>query len=167
MTSGRVQVTVIGDGVAAEAKYQEAFRIGAFIAEIGATLITGGRGGVMEAASKGAKSKNGLVVGILPGCDASDANPYSDVVIPTGLGHSRNSLTVLAADIVISLGGGAGTLSELAFAWIYQKPVLALSYMGGWSSELAGKKIDEKTEKTVYKIDSFEDLKRKFEEIIF
>jgi uncharacterized protein (TIGR00725 family) len=122
-------VAVIGPGdeptvVAAE--------VGRLLAERGATLICGGRGGAMEAACRGAKEADGLTVGILPGSDRSEANPFVDVVLPTGLGEARNALVVGAADVVIAIGGGYGTLSEIALALKVGKRVIGL---GTWEIE--------------------------------
>ncbi len=108
-------------------------RVGADIASSGCVLICGGRGGVMEAACKGAKDKGGVTVGILPSSDGSDANPFVDVVIPTGLGYMRNSLVVSSADAVIAVNGSTGTLSEICMALNYGKPVVAVKGSGGVS----------------------------------
>jgi uncharacterized protein (TIGR00725 family) len=95
-------------------------------------LVCGGRGGAMEAACRGAKEADGLTVGILPGSDRSEANPFVDVVVPTGLGEARNALVVGAADVVIAIGGGYGTLSEIALALKAGKRVVGL---GTWEIE--------------------------------
>jgi uncharacterized protein (TIGR00725 family) len=100
--------------------------VGRLVAERGAVLVCGGLGGAMEAACRGAKQAGGLTVGILPGSDRSDANPYVDVALPTGLGEARNALVVRAADAVIAIGGGYGTLSEIAFALKAGKRVIGL-----------------------------------------
>jgi uncharacterized protein (TIGR00725 family) len=92
-------------------------------------VVCGGLGGVMEAACRGAKDAGGMTIGILPGTDRSAANPYVDVAIPTGLGEARNALVVRAADAVIAIGGGYGTLSEVAFALKAGKRVVGL---GTW-----------------------------------
>ena len=86
----------------------------------------------MEAACRGAKEADGLTVGILPGADRSEANPFVDVVVPTGLGEARNALVVRAADAVIAIGGGYGTLSEIALALKAGKRVIGL---GTWEIE--------------------------------
>jgi len=161
----QLQITVIGDANADDEKYHVAYETGKIVAELNAILITGGRGGVMEAASKGAHESGGKVVAILPGDSHDEANEYCDIVIPTGIGHARNSITVLAADVVIVIGGGAGTLSEMAFAWVYQRPILALDFVPGWSMELAGKKIDQRISSSIVRITSLETLKRKIESI--
>jgi uncharacterized protein (TIGR00725 family) len=95
-------------------------------------LVCGGLGGVMEAACTGAKGGGGTTIGILPGTDRAAANPFVDFAIPTGLGEARNALVVRAADALIAIGGGYGTLSEIAFALKAGKPVVGL---GTWEIE--------------------------------
>jgi uncharacterized protein (TIGR00725 family) len=90
--------------------------VGRLLAERGAAIVCGGLGGVMEAACRGATQAGGTTIGILPGADRSAANPFVDVAISTGLGEARNALVVQAADAVIAVGGGYGTLSEIALA---------------------------------------------------
>jgi uncharacterized protein (TIGR00725 family) len=107
-------------------------RAGRELGSRGVVLICGGLGGVMEAACRGAKEAGGLTVGILSGLDRSDANPYVDVVIATGLGEARNALVVNAADAVIALGAGYGTLSEIGLALRAGKRVVGL---GTWDVE--------------------------------
>jgi uncharacterized protein (TIGR00725 family) len=96
------------------------------VAERGAVVVCGGLGGTMEAACRGAKGGGGTTVGILPGGDRSAANAYVDFALPTGLGEARNALVVRAADVVIAVGGGYGTLSEIALALRIGKPVIGL-----------------------------------------
>jgi uncharacterized protein (TIGR00725 family) len=122
-------VAVIGPG---DEPTVAAVEVGRLLAERGAALVCGGRGGAMEAACRGAKEADGLTVGILPGADRSDANPFVDVVLPTGLGEARNALVVGAADAVIAIGGGYGTLSEIALALKAGKRVIGL---GTWEIE--------------------------------
>ncbi len=100
--------------------------VGAEIASAGAVLVCGGLGGVMEAACRGARSRGGITIGILPGTRREDANPYVTYGIPTGLGHTRNILVVRAAEALIAIGGRFGTLSEIAFAKIEGIPVIGL-----------------------------------------
>ena len=107
-------------------------RVGAELARRGAVIVCGGLGGAMEAACRGARGEGGLTVGLLPGDDRSAANPYVDVAVPTGLGEGRNALVARAADAVIAVGGGYGTLSEIAFALKAGKLVVGL---GGWDLE--------------------------------
>jgi uncharacterized protein (TIGR00725 family) len=106
--------------------------VGRELGSRGVVLVCGGLGGVMEAACRGAKEGGGLTVGILPGLDRSDANPYVDVVIATGLGEGRNALVVNAADALIAVGGGYGTLSEIGLALRAGKRVVGL---GIWEVE--------------------------------
>jgi len=121
-----IYIGVIGDGVSDDKTYQVAYEVGQLIAERGATLVCGGLGGVMEGACKGAKSKGGLTVGILPSEDREWANPFVDVAIPTGLGEARNTLVARCADAVIAVGGQFGTLSEIALALKMKKPVVGI-----------------------------------------
>lgn len=120
------QGAVIGDSDASEEACALAERIGAMLAEMRIVLITGGRGGAMEAACRGAVENGGLTIGIVPSDLSTGANPFCRIVIPTGLGHARNVLTVLAADFVIAMGESAGTLSELCFAWIHGRPIFVM-----------------------------------------
>jgi len=117
---------VIGPG---DQPVEAAAEVGRLVAERGAVLVCGGLGGTMESACRGAKEGGGLTVGILPGPDRSAANPFVDVALPTGLGEARNALVVRAADVVIAIGGGYGTLSEIALALKAGKPVVGL---GTW-----------------------------------
>lgn len=144
----RRMVAVIGDGgvAAGSPKYVLARDIGRVLCERGFRIVTGGLGGVMEAASLGARESSawtpGSVIALLPGFDPDQANAYADVVIPTGLDHLRNSL-VAQADAVVAIGGGAGTLTEIGLAWIYRRLIVALR-IEGWSGELADRRIDER-----------------------
>jgi uncharacterized protein (TIGR00725 family) len=95
----------------------------------GAVLVCGGLGGVMEAACRGAKEAGGTTVGILPGTDRAAANPYVDVAIPSGLGEARNALVARTADALVAVGGGYGTLSEIALALKAGKRVVGI---GSW-----------------------------------
>ncbi len=106
-------------------------RIGADIAKSDSVLICGGRGGVMEAACRGAKNAGGLVIGILPSYDKKEGNPYMDAAITTGLNHSRNSLVVSSSDAIIAINGRPGTLSEAAIALCMGKPLVAVAGSGG------------------------------------
>ncbi len=120
-----MQVGVVGAGFCDKEIYELAYRVGQLIAERGCVLINGGLGGVMEASAKGAKSRGGLVVGILPRGD-DEANPYVDVRIATHMGHARNVIIVHSSDAVISIGGGYGTISEIAIALKEGKPLASL-----------------------------------------
>lgn len=119
-------IAVIGSGLEDDILNALAGQTGELIAEAGCVLINGGLGGVMAASAKGAKSKGGLTIGLLPGLDQTAANQYIDVPIPTGLGEMRNLLIVRSAAAVIAIGGGYGTLSEIALALKASKPVIGL-----------------------------------------
>ena len=101
-------------------------QVGALVARSGAVLVCGGLGGVMAAAARGARSSGGTTIGILPGSDRTAADADMTVVVATGLGEARNTVIVRTADAVIAVGGGYGTLSEIAFALKLGKPVIGL-----------------------------------------
>ena len=111
-------------------------RVGRGIAQRGGMLVCGGRGGVMEAACRGAKACGGVTVGILPE-SKDEANPFIDIPVPTGLGMRRNILVPSAADVVIAIGGRWGTLSEICYATIFGVPVVLIAGTGGCVDELA------------------------------
>ena len=122
----RRYVAVCGASEATPSQLHAAREVGRLLAKHGAVVINGGFGGVMGAASEGAASEGGLVVGILPDTDRGGANPYLSVAIATGLGQARNSVIVTAADSVIAIGPGWGTLREIAIARRLDRPVFAL-----------------------------------------
>jgi len=122
----QVHVAVVGAGSADAATAAMAEDVGRLLALAGALLVSGGLGGVMEAACRGAKSAGGTTVGILPGSERGEANAWVDVAIPTGLGEARNALVVRAADVLIAIRGEYGTLSEIALALKTGKPVVGL-----------------------------------------
>lgn len=119
-------IAVIGENDPSPRLAAEAEAVGAEIAAAGAVLVCGGLGGAMEAACRGARSRGGITLGILPGTRHADANPYVTYPIPTGLGHARNILVARSAHAVIAIGGKYGTLSEIAFARIEGTPVIGL-----------------------------------------
>lgn len=119
-------VAVVGPGGASDAELAVAEEVGGRLAASGAVMVCGGLGGVMEAACRGAKSKRGVTIGLLPGLDRSAANGWVDVAIPTGLGELRNGLIVRACDALIAIGGGEGTLSEIALALRDGRPVIGI-----------------------------------------
>ncbi len=119
-------VLVSGPGNAGPDQERLAEQVGARLAASGAVVLTGGLGGAMAAAARGAESQGGLTVGLLPGTDRGAANPHTRVALPTGLGELRNGLLVRAADAVIAIGGGPGTLSEVALALKTDTRVVAL-----------------------------------------
>jgi uncharacterized protein (TIGR00725 family) len=122
----RRYVAVCGASEATPSQLEAAKEVGRLLAEAGAILINGGLGGVSAAASEGAASAGGLVVGLLPDAHRAGANPHLTVALPTGMGQSRNALIVTAAQAVIAIGGGWGTLSEIALAKRLGRPVITL-----------------------------------------
>jgi len=131
-------LTVIGSASCREEVAALAREVGQEIARRGAVLVCGGRGGVMEAACQGAKAMGGVTVGILPGTDRREANPYVDVPIVTGLGEARNAIVVRTADAVIAVSGGYGTLSEIGLALKMGRPVVGL---GTWELRQSGQPV--------------------------
>jgi len=125
----RKLIGVIGSSVIDVRNYEVAFRVGELIAEARAILICGGLSGAMEAACKGAKSKGGVTIGILPGSDVSDANNWVDFPVATGLGHGRNLIIINTAQSLVAVAGGHGTLSEIALSLVSGKKVFGL---GTW-----------------------------------
>jgi uncharacterized protein (TIGR00725 family) len=123
-------VAVVGPGEASSQELWLAEEIGAGLASLGAVVVTGGLGGVMEAACRGARSRRGRTLGILPGEDREAANGWVEIAVATGLGELRNGLVVRAADALVAVGGGHGTLSEVAFALKVGRPVIGL---GTWA----------------------------------
>lgn len=119
-------IGVIGVSRASAIEAMQAEAVGRLIAENGHILICGGRGGVMEAACRGAANAGGSTVGILPGESPEDANPWVTIPIATGLGEARNAIIARAANCLIAIGTGWGTLSEIALAVKMGKPVIAL-----------------------------------------
>ncbi len=120
-------IAVIGDSSCSPEEAKVAGSVGELLAQRGATIICGGLGGVMEAVCRGAKSKGGLTIGVLPGEDPSMANPYVDIPIVTGIGYARNMAVVKSAQAVIAIGGNYGTLSEIAYALKSNIPVIGLN----------------------------------------
>jgi uncharacterized protein (TIGR00725 family) len=135
----RPYIAVIGAADASADEEHTAEAVGRGLAEAGAIVVCGGRGGVMEAACRGAKSAGGTTVGILPGTSRADANPYVDVAIATGLGELRNGLVVRAADALVAVGGEFGTLSEIALALKAGKTVVGLQ---AWELSRRGERVD-------------------------
>jgi uncharacterized protein (TIGR00725 family) len=122
----RPQIAVIGKGTPDEQLAPLAEEVGRRLAQAGAIVVCGGMGGVMEAASRGAREAAGDVIGIVPGEEPSDANPYVTHAVATGIGHARNLAVVASGDAVIAIGGEWGTLAEIGFARRLGKRVAAL-----------------------------------------
>ena len=127
-------VAVIGAGACDTATAARAEAVGRLLAEAGCAVVTGGLGGVMEAASRGAAAAGGTTVGILPGADGAEANPHVGVAVATGMGDARNAVIANTADAFVAVGGSYGTLSEIAFALRRGKRVVSL---GSWDADPA------------------------------
>jgi uncharacterized protein (TIGR00725 family) len=119
-------VAVVGPAQATANETQDAEAIGRALATAGAIVVTGGLGGVMAAACRGAAGAGGRTLGILPGSDRRAANDWVGIAVPTGLGELRNGLLVRTADVVVAVGGAYGTLSEVALALKTGVPVIGL-----------------------------------------
>ena len=132
-------IAVIGDSSCSPEEAKLAESVGELLAQRGATIVCGGLGGVMEAVCRGAKSKGGLTVGILPGKNSSMANPWVDIPVVTGIGEARNVAVVKSAQAIIAIGGSYGTLSEIAYALKSSIPVIGLNT---WSLSRNGQDDD-------------------------
>ena len=132
-------VAVVGPGFASPDELAVAEEVGRGLGERGAVVVCGGLGGVMEAACRGARASGATTVGILPGVERGDANPFVDVALPTGLGEARNALVVRAADVMIAVGGECGTLAEIALALKAGTPVVGL---GTWELAREGDTVE-------------------------
>ncbi len=148
MSGREILIGVIGSSSASEIAKKVAFEVGKEIIRSGFTLVCGGLGGVMEAASRGAYEESGgdtrRIIGILPGTEKNDANPYIGIAIATGIGYARNMIIACSSDAVIAIEGGSGTLSEISMAWQYKKPIVVMEDAGGISATLVGKQLDNR-----------------------
>ena len=131
-----------------------AYETGMEVAKSGSVLISGGLGGVMKAACHGAKDGGGLTVGIIPQNNASFANEYCDIVIPSGIGLARDFLTALASDGVIIIGGASGTLSETCAAYAHKKPIVAIKNTGGIADKYADQYMDHRQQVKIIGVNS-------------
>jgi uncharacterized protein (TIGR00725 family) len=127
-----VLVSVIGARHCDADAEEFAFQVGRRVAAVGAVLVCGGLGGVMAAAARGAKQGGGITIGLLPGTDKKDANPYIDIPLPTTIGFARNAMVAASGDVIIALPGSHGTLSEICYGLVFGRPILD---MGGWGRE--------------------------------
>ena len=160
--SRKPMISVIGDTHVEEGgvKWNAAESLGEKLVTAGYLILTGGLGDLPKAIAKGARKspnyKDGTLIAILPGFDPSQAEEHADIAIATGLDEARN-LIVANSDAVIAIGGGAGTLSEIAYAWSLKRLVIAFD-LPGWSQRFADKKVDERVrypevpEDRVYKV---------------
>lgn len=125
-------ISVIGAHSATDRQKRLAVEVGRIVAKSGAVLVCGGLDGAMKAVAKGAKEAGGLTIGLLPGKDKKDANPYIDIALPTSIGYARNVMVACSADLIIALPGSNGTRCEISYGLVYGRPVIDL---GNWNIE--------------------------------
>jgi len=142
----KIQIAVVGynkDKCTEQARIL-AYEVGKEVARAGAVLVCGGLGGVMESACKGSKENNGFTIGIIPQDEFSFANGFCDVVICTGIGYARDFMIASSADGIIAIGGGVGTLIEMAAGYMIKKSIVVIAGSGGVADTYAGKYLDER-----------------------
>ena len=173
--SYRLQIAIIGSRDIDQDAQQLVEDISRMLVQEGYRIVTGGLGLLPSAAHRGAKSASNSTeadtIAILPGFDPKPAYNHADIIIPTGLDVSRNAI-VANSDAVIAIGGGAGTLSEIAYAWQFKRPILATS-VEGWSSKIAGQTVDNRKrmkdppiDDIVFPCKTIEDVRLKLEEVL-
>jgi uncharacterized protein (TIGR00725 family) len=143
-------VSVIGASEINEDIRKKTIEIGRLIAKDNYAIACGGLSGVMEAICEGAKKEGGFTIGIIPSAEKKIANKYVDLIIPVPFSQARNIVVVLTGDVCLAISGKAGTLSEISFAWIYLKPIVALTDIDGWSSKIANQKLDDRRTDMIY-----------------
>ncbi|KKL96375.1 hypothetical protein LCGC14_1845110 [marine sediment metagenome] len=152
-------VGVIGDANLNkdEIKWKCAFEVGILLIDNEYRLVNGGMGGVMEASILGAKSsvkyKEGMTIGVLPGYNKTSSNSLADIIVPTGLGLARNVVLVSMCDAIIAIGGGSGTLSEIALAWQMKKMIIAIDF-DGWSGNLKSLRLDKRRADKIFEAEN-------------
>jgi len=151
MRSQKITISVVGGHETSPNVEKLSHDIGVIIAKMGCVLVCGGLDGVMTAVSKGAKEAGGLTIGLLPGKDKTDANPYIDIALPTSIGFARNAMVACSADIIVALPGSHGTSSEISYGLVYKRPVIDL---GGWNHE------------GMIKVNNIEEAEQKLRELV-
>ncbi|MFQ5497050.1 MAG: TIGR00725 family protein [Nitrosopumilus sp.] len=166
--SKKRQILVIGHNTKGCTSKHEAvaYDVGTEIAKSDSVLITGGLGGVMTAAAHGAKDAHGLTVGIIPQNDASEANEFCDIVVPTGMGLARDFLNALTADGIIIVGGGSGTLSETTAGYMYKKPIVAIRNLDSSVDPFIDGFIDHRENVKIIGVDTAQEAVKKILELI-
>jgi uncharacterized protein (TIGR00725 family) len=159
-------ISVIGASEIDKDTEEITIEIGRLIAKNNYAIACGGLSGVMEAICKGAKEEGGLTIGIIPHANKNLANKYVDIIIPCPFSQARNILVVLAGEICLAISGKAGTLSEICFAWIYNKPVVALMSVQGWSSKIANQKLDDRRNDMIYGVNTPQETIKKIIELL-
>jgi uncharacterized protein (TIGR00725 family) len=156
------------------AKWNLTEELGEKLTASGYRIMTGGLGDLPKAIAKGVRKSpkytDGTLIAILPGFDPSLAEEYADIVIATGMDQARN-LIVANSDAIIAIGGGAGTLSEIAYAWSLKRLIIAFN-QPGWSKALANRKIDQRNrypdipEDKVFKVETCDDALKKLRQYL-
>ena len=162
----KATISVIGTSEIDESTKNTVISLGKLLAENNYAIVCGGLSGVMEAVCIGAKQAGGLTIGIIPFKEKKFANKYIDIVIPVPFSQARNIVVVLSGDACIAIGGKAGTLSEICFAWIYEKPIIAMSTIEGWSSKIASQQIDDRRSDFIHEAKSPEEVLAKLNQLI-
>lgn len=158
-------ISIIGPDktLCSEELYRFGIKLGKILIDMDYFIINGGKYGIMEAVFKGARQSDkyrfGKTIGIIPSLNPGDANRYCDIIIPTGLGYARNQIVVNSSEIVIAIAGGAGTLSEIAFAWQLNKKIITFDNFEGWAKKLAGTGIDNRKNDKIITVSSLKELK--------
>lgn len=153
--SRRSNISVLGSYSATKEEEHLAYQLGYGLANLGVNVISGGQKGVMHSLSKGVHEarlhgfESAYIIGILPKSGFDEGNVYLDLAIPVGSAHLQNSIIPLAADLVIAIGGSAGTLAEIAMAWQFRKPI-ALLGDHGWAGRLGNTKLDNRREDQMF-----------------
>jgi hypothetical protein len=135
-------------------------QVGRLIAQRGGVLVCGGRGGVMRAACRGAKKENGITIGIMP-YTKDEANEYIDIAIPTTIGNVRNFIVANAGEAVIALGGRWGTLNEISYAMVSEKPLILIKGTGGCVDEIINRHLMQDIESHYYVVNSAQEAVEK------
>ena len=159
-------ISVVGASEVDKETENLTIELGRLLAKNNYAISCGGLSGVMEAICKGAKEENGLTIGIIPHKDKTAANKYVDIVIPVPFSQGRNIVVVLSGDACVAIAGKAGTLSEICFAWIYQKPIIALSSVEGWSSKIANQRIDDRRSDVIHGVKTPQEAIDKINELL-
>jgi uncharacterized protein (TIGR00725 family) len=152
-------ISVIGASEIDEQTRQVAVELGRLLARNKYAVSCGGLSGV------GVKEEGGLTIGLIPFIDKNKANKYVDIVIPIPFSQARNVVVVLSGDACVAIAGKAGTLSEICFAWIYEKPIIGLTCVEGWSSKMAGQQLDDRRTDKIYGADTPQAVIDKLNEI--
>jgi len=159
-------ISIIGASEIDSKTKQTTIELGRLLAQNQYAIVCGGLTGVMESICKGVKEKGGLTIGIIPFIEKSAANRFVDIVIPVPFSQARNIVVILTGDICVAIGGKAGTLSEICFAWIYQKPIIAMSNIEGWSSKISNQKLDDRRPDKIYGVETPEQVIDKIDELL-